>query len=80
MRKFVNIIEANLSNVDFSVEDAQDALKVSRWHLLSKVKSLVGLTPNEFIKETRLAHAAKLIDEGELNMTQIAYTMRLNAH
>lgn len=75
MRKFVNIIEANLSNVDFSVEDAQDALKVSRWHLLSKVKSLVGLTPNEFIKETRLAHAAKLIDEGELNMTQIAYTI-----
>jgi DNA-binding response OmpR family regulator/two-component sensor histidine kinase len=75
MRKFVNIIEANLSNVDFSVEDAQDALKVSRWHLLSKVKSLVGLTPNEFIKETRLAHAAKLIDEGELNMTQVAYTI-----
>ena len=60
-------------NSDLSVEEIQDALKVSRWHLLSKVKSLVGLTPTEFIRETRLAHAAKLIEEGENNMTQITY-------
>ena len=46
---------------------------MSRWHLLSKVKSLVGLTPTEFIRETRLTHAAKLIEEGENNMTQITY-------
>ena len=78
MRKFVNIIEANLSNMDFTVEDAQDALKVSRWHLLSKVKSLVGLTPNEFIRDTRLTHAAKLIDGGELNMTQVAFAIGIS--
>ncbi len=73
MRKFIELIEQNLDNVSFSVEDAQDALKVSRWHLLSKVKSLVGQTPTEFIRETRLTHAAKLIDEGQYNMTQITY-------
>ena len=73
MHQFIELIEKNMDNVSFSVEDAQNALKVSRWHLLSKVKSLVGLTPMEFIKETRLTHAAKLIEEGQYSMTQVSY-------
>ncbi len=78
MRRFVALIEANLSKSAFSAEDAEAALKISRWHLLNKVKSLVGMTPNEFIRETRLAHAARMIDEGELNMTQIAYSIGMS--
>jgi signal transduction histidine kinase/DNA-binding response OmpR family regulator/ligand-binding sensor domain-containing protein len=73
MRQFLEYVPEHIDNSDLSVEEIQDALKVSRWHLLSKVKSLVGLTPTEFIRETRLAHAAKLIEEGENNMTQITY-------
>lgn len=78
MHRFIEVIEANMDNVTFSVEDAQDALKVSRWHLLSKVKSLVGQTPMEFIRETRLSHAAKLIEEGDYSMTQIAYMIGMS--
>lgn len=73
MRLLVDYIEKNMDNGELSADDIQDALKVSRWHLLSKVKALVGMTPNEFIRETKLAHAAKLIDSGEYSMTQITY-------
>ncbi len=73
MRSLVAYIEENMDNGELSVDEIQDALKVSRWHLLSKVKSLVGMTPNEFVRETRLSHAAKLIESGEYTMTQITY-------
>ena len=32
----------------------------------------------EFIRETRLAHAAKLIEEGDYSMTQIAYMIGMS--
>lgn len=78
MRRFIDVIEANMGNVDFSAEDVEAMLKISHWHLLSKVKALVGMTPTEFIRETRLAHAAKLIDEGKLSMTQITYVIGMS--
>lgn len=78
MRRFIDLIHANMGDSNFSVEDAQDALKVSRWHLLSKVKSLVGMTPTEFIRETRLDYAAQLIRQGEYNMSQITYMIGMS--
>lgn len=73
MKQVVAFIEENLDNAQLSVEDIQDALKVSRWHLLSKIKSLVGMTPNELIRETRLSAAARFIRSGQYSMTQITY-------
>jgi signal transduction histidine kinase/DNA-binding response OmpR family regulator/ligand-binding sensor domain-containing protein len=73
MRKLVDYIEKHMDNSNLTLDDVLDELKMSRWHLTTKIKALVGLTPNEFIRETRLSRAAKLIEEGEYNMTQITY-------
>ncbi len=78
MRSIVEIINQNMDNSEFSVEDLQDALKIGKWNLTSKVKALVGLTPMEFIRETRLAHAAELIDNSDYNMTQITYMIGMS--
>lgn len=73
MKKMVDYINANLDNTDLSPEELANGLKVSRWNLTCKVKSLVGQPPIEFIKDIRLNKAAQLIREGELSMTQITY-------
>jgi signal transduction histidine kinase/DNA-binding response OmpR family regulator/ligand-binding sensor domain-containing protein len=73
MKEMVSYIEQHIDNSELSVDDLLDELKMSRWNLTSKVKSLVGMTPNEFIRETRLSKAAQLIKDGEFNMTQITY-------
>ncbi len=78
MRSIVEIIQKNMDNSEFSIEDLQDELKVGKWHLTAKVKSLVGLTPTEFIRETRLSHAAELIDNSDYNMTQITYMIGMS--
>lgn len=78
MRSLVEIINKNMDKSDLSTEDLQDALKMGKWNLTSKVKSLVGMTPMEFIRETRLAHAAELIDNSDYNMTQITYMIGMS--
>jgi DNA-binding response OmpR family regulator/two-component sensor histidine kinase len=78
MRSIVEIINKNMDNSEFSVEDLQNELKIGKWNLTSKVKALVGLTPMEFIRETRLSHAADLIDNSDYNMTQITYMIGMS--
>ena len=78
MRSIVEVINKNMDNSDFSVDDLQNELKIGKWNLTSKVKALVGLTPMEFIRETRLSHAADLIDNSDYNMTQITYMIGMS--
>lgn len=73
MKKVVDYINSHIDQPDLSPEDLANGIKVSRWNLTCKIKSLVGQPPIEFIKEIRLNKAAQLIRQGELSMTQITY-------
>lgn len=73
MKKLVNYINEHIDDTNLSPDELANGLKISRWNLTCKVKSLVGQPPVEFIKEIRLNRAAQLIKEGELSMTQISY-------
>ena len=39
----------------------------------SKIKSIIGMTPNDFIKVTRLKKACKMMVEGEYRVTEIGF-------
>lgn len=78
MQDFVDFVEKNIENPDLNMEMVQDALKISRWHLISKVKSLVGQTPNNFIRELRLINAARLLKSGDYTVTQVAYKIGIS--
>ena len=75
MKRFIAYIDDNMSNSSLTLENIADGLKISRWTLSSKIKSLVGQPPVEFIRDLRLNRAIQLINERELNMTQITYTI-----
>ena len=45
----------------------------SKSHTFKKVKSVTGISANQFIKETRLQEAAKLILNSNLNASEISY-------
>ncbi len=67
------IITDNLDNEDFSVENLGKELGLSRTHLYRKIKSLTGLSPNEYIRQVRLKKAAQLLRTGSLNISEVAY-------
>lgn len=81
-RKFLNdlgkMMEKNLDNGDLVVNDLVNELAVSRSVLFKKLKNLLNMSPIEYIKNYRVRSAAKLIDTGDYNMTQIAYMVGIN--
>ncbi len=71
-------VEKNLSNADLSVEMMSEALGMSRVHLYKRLLSITGNTPSEFIRIIRLKHAARLLREGQLNVSEVAYKVGFN--
>ena len=55
------IIESNLSNADFDINQLAKELALSRSSLYAKFKSLTGTTPNEFVQTCKLKRAATLL-------------------
>ena len=66
----------NISNSNLSVEDIAAAVNVSRTLFFSRIKSLTGTTPNEFLRSTRLRVAAELLSKpNDLRVTEICWRM-----
>lgn len=78
IEKALKIVEANLAEPDFSVENLSHELGMSRVHLYKKLLSITGKTPIEFIRTIRLQHAAQLLEKSQLTVAEIAYKVGFN--
>jgi signal transduction histidine kinase/ligand-binding sensor domain-containing protein/DNA-binding response OmpR family regulator len=78
--KAIKVVEENMTDVDFSVEDMASRLNLSRTHLHRKLKSLTNQSATEFIRSVRLKHAVKLIQEGNHKINEIGYAVGFNSH
>jgi signal transduction histidine kinase/DNA-binding response OmpR family regulator/streptogramin lyase len=74
----LDIIEKNISNPDFSVEEMSRELFISRVALYKKILALTGKTPVEFIRSIRLKRAAQLLEESRFTVAEIAYECGFN--
>ncbi len=72
------VIEKNISNPDFSVEEMSRELFMSRVALYKKLLNLTGKTPIEFIRSIRLQRAAQLLQKKELTVAEVAYEVGFN--
>ena len=76
-RKFISeftaLVESNLSNENFSVEDISKSLGVSRVQLYRKVKALLNINVNDYILNTRLQKAKYLLQHEESTISEVAY-------
>jgi AraC-like DNA-binding protein len=73
LQNAVATITGHISDPAFGVESLAAGMAVSRSLLLKKLEALTGETPSELIKRTRLNKAAKLIENGFGNVTEIAF-------
>jgi DNA-binding response OmpR family regulator/nitrogen-specific signal transduction histidine kinase len=78
LQKIRIIIEANMSDASFSVEQLAEKAHLNRTQLLRKLKGLTGLSPNDFIKDLRLQKAADMIRQNTDTITQIGYAVGFN--
>ena len=71
VQKIERLIDENLDNIDFSIEDLAQNMNMSRSTLLRKFKSLFNLSPIKFLQLYRLKKAAYLIQQGRYRIAEI---------
>jgi signal transduction histidine kinase/DNA-binding response OmpR family regulator len=71
LKKFIDIIEANIDQSEMDVNYIATELSVSRSKLYTKIKTLTGKSIVEFILNYRLRKAARLIIEEDMTMREI---------
>ncbi len=69
----IHIINENLDQSGFTVEQLSSELAVSRKTLLRKLKALTGKTPSDLIKHARMSRAASLLKEKKLRVNEVAF-------
>ena len=68
----MKVLNKNLGNPDITVETLANEIGISRVHLHRKLKELTNQSPRDFIRNTRLRKAAKLLVEKKLTVAEVA--------
>lgn len=71
--KFRRVICEKMQDSEVTVDVLGAEMNLGRVQLYRRVKALTGKSPNEMLRETRLARANELIAQGEMNVSEIAY-------
>lgn len=79
LKKAIDCVNANFSNFDFGLNEFVKEVGTSRTVLTEKLKSLTGLTPNNFILNVRLTAACKTLSEHrKVRISDLAYSVGFN--
>lgn len=78
IERLQKILDKNLSNSDYSAEDFAAEIGMSRMQLHRKLKSLLGVSSTEFLRNERLKVGAELLKKGNGNISEIAYSVGFN--
>ncbi|TLF46554.1 substrate-binding domain-containing protein [Maribacter aurantiacus] len=77
-QKFISqlntLINDNLGNSDYSVENLAENLTISRVQLYRKVKAIMGISISDYIGNIRLEKAKTMLENGSLTVSEIAYS------
>ena len=75
IERVMKYMNEHLADPDLNVEKLTEDVGISRAQLHRKLKEIAGVSAGEFIRNLRLEQAARLIEEGQINITQVAYSV-----
>lgn len=78
LKKALSIIETNLADPDFSVQQLSLQLYVSRVALYKKLLMLTGKAPIDFIRNVKMQRAIQLLKKSDLTIAEVAYEVGFN--
>ena len=73
VNKALQVIERNIGNAEFSVEELSSEMCMSRVTLYKRTLLLTGKSPVELIRTIRLKRARQLLENGYLTISQVSY-------
>ena len=75
LRKLNKLIEINIENSIYTVEELAKDLYISRVQLYRKVKAIFGISVSEHINNIRLEKSKELLKKSNQNISEIAYAV-----
>jgi len=72
------VIEKHLDESEFSVENFSMEMNLSRSALYKKLMAATGKSPLEFMRTIRLHHGMNMLQQGNLSVSEIAYSVGLS--
>lgn len=78
LNKLVAIIDKNISDSKLNIDFICKNIGFSKSQLYRKMKGLVGLSANEFIRSIRLKRAAELLLTGDFTISEVTYKVGFN--
>jgi signal transduction histidine kinase/ligand-binding sensor domain-containing protein/DNA-binding response OmpR family regulator len=73
LKQVRTVIEKNMMNESFGIENLAEELMISRSKLHRKIKSLSGITTSEFVNLVRIKKAVELITKENYMFSEVAY-------
>ncbi|WP_081894191.1 response regulator [Muricauda sp. MAR_2010_75] len=69
------LVEDNLSDPNFTIKDMCEAMGMSRTSFYHKLKALMDVSPNEFLRTIRLKKGRRMLLEHDYNVSEVAYNV-----
>ena len=73
IRNILQSVEENIQNSEFKIDDLAEAMSMSRTVFYRKVKSLMGVSPVDFVKTMRIKRAVQLLEQDEFTVSEVGY-------
>lgn len=73
MENLIKIVEDNMANERYSIEDLSHDVGMSQSQLHRKLKALVNQTTNHFVRSIKMHRAKELLEKDAGNIAEIAY-------
>jgi signal transduction histidine kinase/DNA-binding response OmpR family regulator len=78
IEKAIRLVNENLQNAEFGIEEMVEQLFMSQSTLYRKIKSLTGLSLTGFIRSVKLKKAAQMILQNDMKLSHVAYEVGFN--
>ncbi|MEO7313151.1 MAG: two-component regulator propeller domain-containing protein [Chitinophagaceae bacterium] len=75
LQSAIEVVEKNIDDSDLDIETFCKQMGVSRMQMYRKLSALTGMTVKEFIRDVRLKRAAQLLEQKNLNVSEVAYAV-----
>lgn len=79
LKQLQAIIQKNLSDSEFGVEDMGQQIGLSRVQLYRKVKAMTGSSVVDLLRKARLAKAKRLLETRSMSVSEVAYEVGFSA-
>ena len=79
LKQLQAIIQKNLSDSEFGVEDMGQQIGLSRVQLYRKVKAMTGSSVVDLLRKARLVKARRLLETRSMSVSEVAYEVGFSA-